>query len=57
MQVDLVDRGLIRILDLAFLRRGENGEIEFLEIAEVGGEVGELAVFEGAPRAFSTRRT
>ncbi len=46
--VDLVDRGLIRILDLAFLRRGEDGEIEFLEIADVGGEVGELAVFEGA---------
>jgi hypothetical protein len=46
--VDLVDRGLIRILDLAFLRRGADGEIEFLEIADVGGEVSEMAVFEGA---------
>lgn len=46
--IDLVERGLIRILDLAFLRRGENGEIEFLEISEIGGEVTELAVFEGA---------
>ncbi|HVY96430.1 MAG TPA: DUF6325 family protein [Solirubrobacterales bacterium] len=46
--IDLVDRGLIRILDLAFLRRGEDGDVEFLEIADVGGEVSELAVFEGA---------
>lgn len=46
--IDLVERGLIRILDLAFLRRGEGGELEFLEIADVGGEVSEMAVFEGA---------
>src|SRR6201998_4194795 len=46
--IGLVERGLIRILDLAFLRRGEDGGLEFLEIADVGGEVSELAVFEGA---------
>jgi Family of unknown function (DUF6325) len=46
--VDLVDRGLIRILDLAFLAKGEDGTIEALEIADLGGEVAELAVFEGA---------
>jgi hypothetical protein len=46
--VDLVDRGLIRILDLAFLAKGEDGSIAALEIADVGGEVTELAVFEGA---------
>jgi hypothetical protein len=46
--VDLVDRGLIRILDLAFLAKGEDGAIVALEIADVGGEVAELAIFEGA---------
>ena len=46
--VDLVDRGLIRILDLAFLVKGEDGTIAGLEIADVGGEVAELAIFEGA---------
>jgi hypothetical protein len=46
--VDLVDRGLIRILDLAFLTKGEDGTIAALEIADLGGEVTELAIFEGA---------
>jgi hypothetical protein len=46
--VDLVDCGLIRILDLAFLTKGEDGTIAALEIADLGGEVTELAIFEGA---------
>jgi hypothetical protein len=46
--VDLVDRGLIRILDLAFLAKGEDGSIMALELADIGGEVTELAIFEGA---------
>jgi hypothetical protein len=46
--VDLVDRGLIRILDLAFLAKGEDGTIAALEITDLGGEVTELAIFEGA---------
>jgi hypothetical protein len=46
--IDLVERGLIRILDLTFIEKGEDGTIRGLEIADVGGEVAELAVFEGA---------
>lgn len=46
--VDLVDRGLIRILDLTFIEKDEEGNVAALEIADVGGEVVELAVFEGA---------
>ena len=46
--IDLVDRGLIRILDLAFIAKGEDGSIAGLELADVGGQVAELAVFEGA---------
>jgi hypothetical protein len=46
--VDLVDRGLIRILDLTFIAKDEDGTVRGLEIADVGGEVAELSVFEGA---------
>jgi hypothetical protein len=46
--IDLVDRGLIRILDLAFIAKGEDGSVAGLEIADLGGAVAELAVFEGA---------
>ena len=46
--VDLVDRGLIRILDLHFVAKDEDGSVTALNIADVGGEVAELSVFEGA---------
>lgn len=45
---DLVDRGLIRILDLAFIAKGEDGSVAGVELADLGGEVAELATFEGA---------
>lgn len=46
--VDLVDRGIIRILDLMFIRKDEDGKVTALEIADVTGD-GELdlTVFEG----------
>ncbi|MEU9264757.1 DUF6325 family protein [Streptomyces sp. NPDC054950] len=47
--VDLVDRGLIRILDLLFVRKEEDGSVVGLEIADLTGDgVLDLAVFEGA---------
>ncbi len=46
--VDLVDRGLIRVLDLTFITKGEDGSVAAVEIADLGGEVAEIAVFEGA---------
>jgi uncharacterized membrane protein len=46
--VDLVDRGLIRILDLVFIAKDEDGNVAGLEISELAGEVAELSVFEGA---------
>ncbi|MEE1755260.1 DUF6325 family protein [Streptomyces sp. SP18CS02] len=47
--VDLVDRGLIRILDLTFIRKDTDGSVAGLEIADLTGD-GELdlAVFDGA---------
>ena len=46
--VDLVDRGLIRILDLAFLVKDEEGMIAAVELSDLGDEVAELSIFEGA---------
>ncbi len=46
--VDLVDRGLIRVLDMAFITKDEDGNVAGLEIADVGEEVPEMKVFEGA---------
>ncbi|MFF1442396.1 DUF6325 family protein [Streptomyces sp. NPDC058295] len=47
--VDLVDRGLIRILDLLFVRKEGDGSVVGLEIADLTGDgVLDLAVFEGA---------
>jgi hypothetical protein len=46
--IDLVDRGLIRILDLAFIAKDADGNVAFLDLEDLGDEVVELAVFEGA---------
>ena len=45
--VNLVDRGLIRILDLVFIAKDEDGNVAGLEISELAGEVAQLSVFEG----------
>jgi hypothetical protein len=46
--VDLVDRGLIRILDLVVIAKEDDGSVAVLEISDLGEEVAEFAVFEGA---------
>jgi hypothetical protein len=46
--VDLVDRGIIRVLDLAFVAKGDDGSVTQLTVADIGKEVEELKVFEGA---------
>lgn len=46
--VDLVDRGLIRILDLAFVAKDDDGTVAGLELSDLGDGAAELEVFEGA---------
>jgi hypothetical protein len=47
--VDLVDRGLIRILDLVFVTRDTDGSTRAIELSDIDhdGQL-DLAVFEGA---------
>jgi uncharacterized membrane protein len=45
--IDLVDRGLIKIVDLTFIAKDEDGTVAGVEIADLGGAP-EFAVFEGA---------
>jgi Family of unknown function (DUF6325) len=47
--VDLVDRGIIRILDLALVKKEADGTVRMLEITDLDGDGKlDLAVFEGA---------
>lgn len=45
--VDLVDRGLIRVLDLAFVRKEEDGSVVGLDLNDFSGDP-TLTLFEGA---------
>ncbi|MDY0816441.1 DUF6325 family protein [Kitasatospora purpeofusca] len=47
--VDLVDRDIVRILDLIFVRKDEDGTVSAVELADLNGDgVLDLTVFEGA---------
>ena len=46
MILDLHDRGIIRILDVAFMMKDEDGSVASLEVKDIGD--GGFAVFEGA---------
>ena len=45
--VDLVERGIIRVLDLAFITKAEDGSVAGMDIKDVGEQVEEMKVFEG----------
>lgn len=47
--VELVDRGIIRIIDLVFIQKGADGSVAAVAIADLDGDGKlDLAVFEGA---------
>ena len=52
--VDLVDRGIIRLLDLTFITKGEDGSVAAVEIADLGEGAEAFAVFEGASSGLLT---
>ena len=43
--IDLVDKGLVRIIDLAFITKGEDGTVARINIDELGAE---FEIFDGA---------
>ena len=47
--VDLVDRGIIRVLDVLFVRQNEDGTVSGFEATDLDSEhIGDFKVFEGA---------
>ena len=47
--VDLVERGIIRVLDVLFVRQNEDGTVSGFEASDLDGDsIGDLKVFEGA---------
>jgi hypothetical protein len=46
--IDLVDRGIIRILDVAFMAKDENGESASVDLGALNGDGSAAAEFEGA---------
>ncbi len=48
MLVDLVDRGIIRVLEAMFVRKNEDGTISGFDASNLSGkDVGDFVVFEG----------
>jgi|SRR4051794_25162192 len=46
--IELADRGLIRILDVALMVKGEDGSIASLDLGELDGNSAGFSEFEGA---------
>ena len=55
--LDLVDRGIIRILDLAFLVKAEDGSVAAIDLAEVERTAGASPSSRARPPACSARTT
>jgi hypothetical protein len=48
MILDLVDRGTIRVLDVAFVAKEEDGSITAMELTDLGDASDRFSAFEGA---------
>src|SRR2546429_4667171 len=47
--VDLVDRGVVRVLDLLFVERDTSGDVHVLDVRDIDGDgTLDMVVFEGA---------
>jgi Family of unknown function (DUF6325) len=48
MLLDLVERGIVRVLDVAFLSKADDGSVTRLEMTELGNGHAAFAEFDGA---------
>src|SRR4051794_37290115 len=46
--IDLADRGIIRILDVALMVKGDDGSVAALDLGELNGDGGGFDAFNGA---------
>jgi hypothetical protein len=46
--LDLVERGIIRIMDVAFVQKDEDGTVRGMEVDSLEGEAARFTEFEGA---------
>lgn len=46
--VDLVDRGIIRILDIAFVTKSQDGTVAAIEVNDLGPTAAAFGILEGA---------
>ena len=53
--IDLVDRGIIRIIDIAFMRKLEDGTIDTLDLGAFNGDNAGFSEFEGASSGLLTQ--
>ena len=54
--IDLVDRGIIRILDIAFMAKGEDGSVAAIDLGELDAPTAASAAFDGASSGLLARR-
>jgi Family of unknown function (DUF6325) len=53
--IDLVDRGVIRILDMALMVKAEDGSVAALDLGELNGEADGFEQFQGASSGLLTQ--
>jgi hypothetical protein len=46
--LDAVDRGIIRILDVAFMAKGDDGSVAAIDLEDLNGDPTSFAEFDGA---------
>jgi hypothetical protein len=46
--LDAVDRGIIRILDVAVMAKGDDGSVAALDLGDLSGDEASFAAFDGA---------
>jgi hypothetical protein len=55
MIIDLVDRGIIRVLDIALMVKGEDGSVAAIDLGEVNGDGAGFGDFDGASSGLLTQ--